>query len=259
MYFNNIHILIYLIIGLIGCIVGQCVGLVNERLANHEKIICRGSLKKFKIEFVPHYILMIVMFVTYIGILYSCGIDKNWYSNIKLFSYFILMPLLLSAFMIDLKKQIIPNRLVLTIFELGLLFTFLEGITSPTGMTFALNRLEGMIFGALLFLIITLIGGLFAGKDAMGFGDVKLIASIGLFFGMRNIIMIAILSFLIGAVASIILLVTKKKKVDEYIPFGPFIVISTIIAMVLPEGLLFQYLWYVFSAEWFISIFNVFK
>lgn len=259
MYFNDIHILTYLIVGFIGCFVGQVIGLVNERLINHEKIICKGSLKKFKIEFVPHYILMIVMFILYIGLLYVCGIDKNWYANINLISYFILMPLLISAFIIDWKEQIIPNRLVLTIFEAGLLFTFLEGITSPTGMTFALNRLEGMICGAIIFLLITLIGGLFSGKDAMGLGDVKLIGAVGLFFGMRNIIMISILSFLIGAIVSIILLITKKKKVDEYIPFGPFIVIASIIAMVIPEDMLFQYLWYIFSAEWVRFLFNIFK
>ena len=41
-------------------------------------------------------------------------------------------------------------------------------------------------------------------------------------------------SFLIGAILSIILLATKIKKSDEYIPFGPFIVIATFISMYVP-------------------------
>ena len=87
MYFNNIHILVYLFIGLLGCVVGQAIGLANERLMNHERIIEKGSLKKFKDEFVPHYGLMTVMFILYAGILYVTGIDKsNWYVNIKLIS-----------------------------------------------------------------------------------------------------------------------------------------------------------------------------
>lgn len=122
------------------------------------------------------------MFLLYIILLYVCGIDKNWHSSIKLISYFVLIPMLVCAFIIDLKKQIIPNRLVLTIFEVGLLVTFFEGIVSPTGMTFALNRLEGMFSGAGIFLIITLLGGIIAGKEAMGMGDVKLMGAIRTIF-----------------------------------------------------------------------------
>lgn len=220
---------------------------------NNEKIIEKGSLKKLKREFIPHYILMTLMFILYVTLLYSCGIDKTWHSVIKLFSYFILMPMLICAFMIDWKKQIIPNRLVLTIFEIGLVITFFEGIVSPTGMTFALNRLEGMFFGAGIFLIITIVGGFIAGKEAMGLGDVKLMGAIGLFFGMRNIIIISILSFLIGAIFSIVVIIAKVKKVDEYLPFGPFIVIATIIAVLIPEEILFTSLWMLFSGQWFIK------
>ena len=52
--------------------------------------------------------------------------------------------------------------------------------------------------------------------------------------GLTNIIIIALISFLVGAVLSVILLVTKIKKTDEYIPFGPFIVIATYICMYVP-------------------------
>ncbi len=197
---------------------------------------------------------MTTMFISYIILLYISDIDfKNWYANIKVVSYFILLPLLISAFVIDWKKQIIPNRLVLTIFELGLIVTFFEGIFSPTGMSLALNRLQGLFVGAAIFALITLLGGLIAGKEAMGMGDVKLMGALGLFFGVKSIIMISILSFLIGAVASIFLLVFKLKKSDEYIPFGPFIVISVVISIIVPEELLFTNLWFFFSGEWFMK------
>ena len=68
----------------------------------------------------------------------------------------------------------------------------------------------------------------------MGFGDVKLMGALGLFFGLSNIIIITLVSFLIGAVLSEVLLATKIKKSDEYIPFGPFIVIATFISMYIP-------------------------
>lgn len=124
MYFKDIHILVYLLVGLIGCVLGQVVGLLNERLMNHEKIIEKGSLKRFKREFVPHYLLMTIMFILFVGLLYICGPSGNWHSNIKVVSYFLLMPMLVSAFIIDWKKKIIPNRLVLTIFELRIIGYF---------------------------------------------------------------------------------------------------------------------------------------
>lgn len=127
-------------------------------------------------------------------------------------------------------------------------------MSNPIGLTFALKRFEGMILGGGVFLMITLLGGLIAGKEAMGMGDVKLMGALGLFFGAREIIMISVLSFLIGAIISIILLLTRIKKTDEYIPFGPFIVVSSIIAMLVPEGILFGYLWFIFSGEWFIKL-----
>ena len=107
--------------------------------------------------------------------------------------------------------------------------------------------LLGMIVGGGIFLIITLVGGLIAGKEAMGFGDVKLMGAMGLFFGFRNMIVIAILSFLIGAILSIILLVSKIKKSNEYIPFGPFIVIAAIVTIFVPFELIVSVLLEIFT------------
>ena len=115
---------------------------------------------------------------------------------------------------------------------------------SPLGLR---PNMLGMIVGGGIFLIITLIGGLIAGKDAMGFGDVKLMGALGLFFGWMNIIMVAVMAFLLAAVISIIILVSRKKKADEYIPFGPFIVISAIIAMFVPSTLLLTALFKIFT------------
>ena len=143
----------------------------------------------------------------------------------------ILTPMLLSAFVIDYKLQIIPNRLNLTIFEIGIIFAFLYGLSD---VAITINMLLGMFAGGGIFLLITLLGGLFYGKEAMGFGDVKLMGALGLYFGLSNIIIITLVSFLIGAILSIILLVTKLKKSDEYIPFGPFIVIATFLSMYVP-------------------------
>ena len=111
----------------------------------------------------------------------------------------------------------------------------------------AINLLLGAVVGAGIFLIITLLGGMIAGKEAMGFGDVKLMGALGLFFGWIPIIALSLIAFLLGAIISIVLLITKKKKTDEYIPFGPFIVMSTFIVMLVPFDILLYWLFKIFT------------
>ena len=81
----------------------------------------------------------------------------------------------------------------------------------------------------------------------MGFGDVKLMGALGLYFGLSNIIAVTLLSFLIGALLSIILLATKIKKMDEYIPFGPFIVMAALICIFVPSEILLNVLKTIFT------------
>ena len=81
----------------------------------------------------------------------------------------------------------------------------------------------------------------------MGFGDVKLMGALGLYFGLSNIIIITLVSFLIGAVLSILLLATKIKKMDEYIPFGPFIVLGTFMSIFVPFEIIKNILLQIFT------------
>lgn len=244
MYFNNVHILIYVAIAVVGFLVGKLVNWCNYRLPEYKKVFSKEIFSREKKDYKPNLLLSLITMFIYIVLLYVFGIQKTFLGNLELIKYLILTPMLLSAFIIDYKLQIIPNRLNLTMFEIGIILMFLAGIFNAN---IAIDMFLGMLAGAGIFLIITLIGGLIAGKEAMGFGDVKLMGALGIYFGLSNIIIITLMSFLIGAVLSIILLVTKIKKTDEYIPFGPFIVIATFIAMVVPFGTIVSTLLFIFS------------
>lgn len=231
MYFNDVHIAYYAIAAILGLIVGEVVAWANKRLPEYKSVISKEFFTEHKMNFKPNYLLMFIMAIIYVTLLYVIGIKDTLIANLDLIKYMILAPMLVSAFCIDYKLQIIPNRLNLTIFEIGLIFTFIYGLSD---VAITINMLLGMVTGAGIFLLITLVGGLFYGKEAMGFGDVKLMGALGLFFGFSNIIVITLMSFLIGAILSIILLIAKRKKTSEYIPFGPFIVIATYICMYIP-------------------------
>lgn len=204
---------------------------MNKRLPENKKVFSKEIFSEYKKEFSPNYILMVIMAVIYVAILYRFGISKNWAENLDLIKYLILSPMLISVVVIDYRLQIIPNRLNLTMFEIGLIFTFLYGISN---VAISINMFLGMLAGGGIFLIITLLGGLIYGKEAMGLGDVKLMGALGLYFGLTNIIIVALVSFLVCAILSIFLLATRIKKTDEYIPFGPFIVIGAFISIFVP-------------------------
>ncbi len=231
MYINDVHIAYYFVAALVGLFVGELVNWANKRLPEYKKFLSREFFTEHRLNFKPNYILMLLTAAIYVTLIYVYGIKETLIANLDLIKYLILTPMLLSVFVIDYKQQIIPNRLNLTIFEVGIIFAFLYGLSD---VAITINMLLGMLAGGGIFLLITLVGGLFYGKEAMGFGDVKLMGALGLFFGLSNIIVITLMSFLIGAVLSIILLVSKIKKSSEYIPFGPFIVIGTFISMYIP-------------------------
>lgn len=231
MYFNDVNIGYYIIIAILGLFVGELVNWMNKRLPEEKTVFSHGGIKEYIKEFNPNYLLMVLVPIIYIGLLYKFGIKKNFVENLDLIKYLILTPMLLSVFIIDYKLQIIPNRLNLTIFEIGLVFAFLYGLSN---VAISINMLLGMLAGGGIFLGITLLGGLIYGKEAMGLGDVKLMCALGLYFGLTNIIIITLVSFLIGAILSIILILTRIRKMDQYMAFGPFIVLATFIVIFVP-------------------------
>ena len=231
MFINDTHIAYYIGAVILAIFVGQFVDWMNKRMPEYKKIFTKEIFSEYKSKFKPNYILMLIVAVIYSGLIYFNGVQNNFIANLDLIKYMILTPMLLSAFVIDYKYQIIPNRLNLTIFETGLVFCFIYGLSN---VAISINMFLGMLAGGGIFLAITYIGSLFYGKEAMGFGDVKLMGALGLIFGLSNIITITVMSFLIGAVLSIILIVSKLKNTNEYIPFGPFIVMASFVSIFVP-------------------------
>lgn len=242
MYINDLHILVYVIAGILGLFVGQLIDWCNLRLPEYKKVFSKDFFKEYLKNSKPKYLLMIIVAIAYIALIYLNGL------TIDTIKFMILIPMLIIAFMIDLKLQIIPNRLTLTIFEVGLVFTFIETLLNPNfGINVFTNNMLGMVVGGGIFLLITLIGGLIAGKEAMGFGDVKLMGALGLFFGWLNMILISVMAFLFAAVISIVILIARRKKFSEYIPFGPFIVVASMIPIYISTPYLLYTLLKIFS------------
>lgn len=244
MYFNDVHIMYYVMFAIIGGLIGQFVDYCNRCFLKEQKIFSKESFSRYKRIILPNYLLIAVNAIGYIALVYKFGIHNELLQNLDLIKYMLLLPMLLCAFVVDLKEQIIPNRLNLLMFEIGLVFVFLHGFSN---INIASNMLIGMLAGGGIFLLITLLGGLIAGKEAMGMGDVKLMGALGLYFGLQNIVVISVLAFLIGAIGSIIYMILKRKSSDTYIPFGPFIVLSAVVTIFVPFSILFTILMETFT------------
>ena len=65
----------------------------------------------------------------------------------------------------------------------------------------------------------------------MGFGDVKLAVLMGLLLGVYNVLVALFLAFFFGAIIGVILMVFERKSLKSEIPFGPFLIIGTFIAI----------------------------
>lgn len=236
---NNVHILVYVVFGVLGLFVGKLVAWMNMRFPEDKKIFSKEFFAANKNGLDKNYICMIVMAILYVALLRKFGIGQTFMQNVDLIKFVILTPMLVSSFMIDLKYRILPNRLNFTMFQVGLIFAFIYGINN---INMATDMLLGMLVGAGIFGVITLLGGIIAGKEAMGLGDVKFMGAVGLYFGVSTIAQISLLAFFVGAIVSVVVLIIRNlilKSEDEYMPFGPFLVVSAVACIFLPANAVF--------------------
>lgn len=200
-----------------------------KRYSNEEKVLDKNFFCDVKFDW---KVALITAFLN-IGLLYFFGISE------KFFLYSVLSIILVMEAFIDIKAKILPNSLNFIGFLIGITYAF---IVSVRDVYAGLDLLLGMVTGAGVFLLIALFALIVYRKEGMGLGDVKLMGMLGLFFGFTNTIQIFILSFFVAAIISVILLATKIKKTTDYIAFGPFIVIATVITMIIPASVSMQYL-----------------
>lgn len=138
--------------------------------------------------------------------------------------------LLLLIAIADKKYMVIPDQ-----FVIGLAVASIGFIPYQTQI---LSPLLGALTGSGCFLIVGLAGRFITKRDAMGFGDVKLIGVVGLMAGLKGTIAVLLLTaFSSGIVMTIMLALGKVKRSDEQ-PLGPFIAASTAVFIVFRQWFL---------------------
>lgn len=160
------------------------------------------------------------------------------------------LSILLIMSVIDFRLQIIPDSLVVALAALGALRVvgylwypfgnaYTRGVVSGTFLgsygtmtwpveTAWVNALLGLVVCGLFFSLLFM----FTRGMGIGFGDVKLAFAGGFLMGWPDAFVAFIFAFIIGALCSLPLLISRKRGVHDAIPFGPFMAIGMVIIFV---------------------------
>jgi leader peptidase (prepilin peptidase) / N-methyltransferase len=135
---------------------------------------------------------------------------------------------LIVATFVDFDHYIIPDSISLggcaAGLLLGTLFPQLHDTRGP--LAGFLSSLAGLLLGGASLFAISVIGTLIFRKDAMGMGDVKLLAALGAFLGWLSIPFIISVASILGSIAGLLLLLGRRKRWGVRMAFGPFLALA---------------------------------
>ncbi|MDP4007178.1 MAG: prepilin peptidase [bacterium] len=147
---------------------------------------------------------------------------------------------LLAVFVYDLKHYLIPDKILYPAISLVLLwqvllqFQVVENLLSVSFWEALLSGLGATGFFLAIYLL--------SKGRAMGFGDVKLALFMGLFLGFPNILVALAFAFGAGALVGLVLIALKRKTMRSEVPFGPFLVLGTLVVLFWGETLVNFYM-----------------
>ena len=173
----------------------------------------------------------------------------------ELLFYWVSSCFLIIIFVYDLKHYIIPDKIIYPAIVITFLYQFLKSLEFENWNLFGiwdlpacaggefgiLKPILSALFASVFFLMIVI----FSRGKWMGMGDVKLAFFMGLFLGFPNILAALFLAFFIGAIIGLGLIISGKKKLSSEVPFGPFLVSGTFLALFLGQDII----------DWYINLF----
>ncbi len=142
---------------------------------------------------------------------------------------------LIVLFMIDLEHHILPNSITLP----GIVVGFAFSLVAPPG---PFDAFLGILVGGGVLYGIALAYYLIRKEEGMGMGDVKMLAMIGAFLGWRAVLVTLVLSSFAGALVGVVMMATQRGSMRYALPFGTFLAIGALVAMLTGEPLIQWYM-----------------
>ena len=145
--------------------------------------------------------------------------------NLQGIAAVIFLWILVALTFIDLDHHLLPDSMTLPLVWIGLLLNTQSVFTDP------LSAIYGAVAGYLVLWGVYHLFRLLTGKEGMGYGDFKLLAAFGAWFGWQLLPQIIIISSMAGALIGITLILVRRHEQGKPIPFGPYLAIAGVIAL----------------------------
>lgn len=199
-------------------------------------LILRGKCRACKAKISVQYpIIEALTSLLTLLVVYTLGLTY-WTAVALLVTYCLIV-----LSMIDFRLYIIPDRFSIGLTILGLLVFFINPAFSGNLTAKFIQCLIGGAVGFFGLWGLAVFGSFIFKKDAMGGGDIKLIAAVGTLTGLSGVISTLVISSFSALVYYAVLFILKKNPQDKTIPFGPFISIGLFINILIPNNLLLLY------------------
>ncbi len=141
---------------------------------------------------------------------------------------------LLTLGLIDWDTTLLPDDITLPLLWAGLVASALQWTNVSLNVA-----LWGAVAGYVSLWLIYWTFKLITGKEGMGYGDFKLFAALGAWFGWQALVPIILMASVIGAIVGIAMKFSSGLREGGYVPFGPFLAGSGLTAMVFgPQSIL---------------------
>lgn len=160
--------------------------------------------------------------------------------------YFLLFLSFIVVTIIDLDHMIIPDEITIygTILGIGYSVIFPEIHNVSVIWQGLLLSLFGVLVGGGILWGIAWMGEKFYRQEVMGFGDVKLLALVGSIGGWQVAFLTIMLGSIIGSIFGGMMILSRKKGLRTQIPFGPYLVVGAMIAILFHQEII----------DWYLSI-----
>ena len=164
--------------------------------------------------------------------------------SLQTIGYWIFISFLLALALIDLDTLTLSNRLMKSGLLIGLAFQTTIATVDGSGQSSIWGFLWAVfsaVFGLWLLDVVTWIGRLCFGPNAMGGGDAKLFAMIGAWLGWKLMLMSGFLACLAGVIFGLGAIALNRLKRGNPMPFGPFLALGAVVSVFYGEFLVSGY------------------
>jgi leader peptidase (prepilin peptidase) / N-methyltransferase len=257
----------YFIISVFGLIIGSFINVCIYRVPRNESIVvprshcpkCGHILRWYENIPVLSYVFLLgrcrkcrkrISFIYPLVEILTAVIAVLLYAFLgatpKTAVFFILFASLIMVTFIDFERQEIPDIITLPGIVIGFALSVLyPEILSKDRLHAMLDSFLGILIGGGSLYIIGFLGELVFKKEAMGGGDIKLLAMIGAFLGMKFTLLTFFLAPFLGMFAG---LLAKIKEGKDTIPYGPYISLAALLAVLWGDTILqFTYKYFLFK------------